>query len=174
MEAEILMSEGCDDHILLMLCVIFSQYSKVNSRWADTSGSYIPNANIQASYQDSGLKLNSSFQMWCWFKIQKTYEKQDSSTSLQFLLLKFCMQKEHTPWHKVRVSHEFHNLLNLWTHPAESLHHFLGFGEAEHLLTCFLKLFNHRTMVLNKEKLVDAYGLLSVLFKVTLGNIWFQ
>lgn len=36
MEAEILMSEGCDDHILLMLCVIFSQYSKVNSRWADT------------------------------------------------------------------------------------------------------------------------------------------
>lgn len=83
------------------------------------------------------------------------------------------MQKEHTPWHKVRVSHEFHNLLNLWTHPAESLHHFLGFGEAEHLLTCFLKLFNHCTMVLNKEKLVDAYGLLSVLFKVILGNICF-
>lgn len=71
MEAEILMSEGCDDHIL----TIFSQYSKVNSRWAGTFGSYTPNAYIQANYQDSGLKLNSSFQMWCWFKIQKTYEK---------------------------------------------------------------------------------------------------
>lgn len=160
--------------IFCLCCVLFSLSTVRSTADGQTHGSYTPNAYIQANYQDSGLKLNSSFQMWCWFKIQKTYEKQDSSTSLQFLLLKFCMQKEHTPWHKVRVSHEFHNLLNLWTHPAESLHHFLGFGEAEHLLTCFLKLFNYRTMVLNKEKLVDAYGLLSVLFKVILGNICFQ
>lgn len=145
-EAELLMSEGCDDHMLLNWGVQFALSTPRPTANGQTSLAHThPEDTAGPSRLRSGSRLFLPRQ--CFLQIQQKWEKWDSNIRSVVLSAKGCIQKAHPRWHRTGASSEFHSshTVNLQTRPAAGLHHFLPIWEAEH--TCWLispQLFNHQ------------------------------